>query len=71
MRKVSRRFPNGVTVWVEKHSGGTKFYTATRNGRQVGFYAAVKKRGRVSFGKIVAKKFFNFYDWLRAAREVG
>lgn len=68
---MSRRFPNGVTVYDEVLSGGRKKYTAERNGWELGAYY-VERSGfdnpKRSHGNFNCKYFSGFYFWLRAAR---
>jgi len=70
MRHISRRFPNGVTVWVEKFQRGLITYTAEKGGKKLGLYFVYKRRG-MSRGELGGKWFDKFYGWLRAAREVS
>lgn len=71
MRRVSRRFPNGVIVYEEMLSNGRKDYTAEKNGRRIGSYQVVTSRERPSGGVLGGRGYRDFYGWLRAAREVG
>lgn len=68
MRHISRRFPNGVKVWVETHLKGDRKYTATRNGAELGYYRIGQGRWASSGGKFMGQRFTDFYGWLRAAR---
>lgn len=68
MRGVSRRFPNGVTVYI-RNFPNAKVYTAIKNGRALGYYRieSDRRRGK-SRGKFLGQGFRDFYGWLRAAR---
>lgn len=68
MRHISRRFPNGVTVWVERLSGGDLDYEAIKNGKPIGSYRIKESKRRASKGKLMGQRYRGFYGWLRAAR---
>lgn len=68
MRKISRRFPNGVIVYEETLSNGRKDYTTEKNGRRIGSYQVVTSRERRSGGVLGGRGHRDFYGWLRAAR---
>lgn len=68
MRKLSRRFPNGVTVYV-KNFPTAKVYIAIKNGTNLGYYRIeINRRRGKSRGKFLGQRYRDFYGWLRAAR---